>query len=68
MNVNDWDPRFRYPQYEFFIPDVPPDQLMPGTVIGKVEAADGDRGDHITLSIRGPNARYGNDIIQFSNS
>ncbi|KAK7595296.1 hypothetical protein V9T40_013121 [Parthenolecanium corni] len=57
LNVNDWDPRFRYPQYEFFIPDVPPDQLMPGTVIGKVEAADGDRGDHITLSIRGPHAR-----------
>lgn len=57
LNVNDWDPRFRYPQYEFFIPDVAPNQLTPGTVIGKVEAADGDRGDHVTLSLRGPYSR-----------
>ncbi|XKL64605.1 hypothetical protein PGB90_004691 [Kerria lacca] len=57
LNVNDWDPRFRYPQYEFFIPDVPPHQLVPGTVIGRVEAADGDRGDRVTLSLRGSHSK-----------
>lgn len=54
LNVNDWDPRFRYPQYEFFLPHVPLSDLRPGKVIGKVEAADGDKGDSVTLSLRGP--------------
>ena len=26
LNINDWDPRFRYPQYEFFVPVVSADQ------------------------------------------
>ncbi|KAL1455219.1 hypothetical protein WDU94_009330 [Cyamophila willieti] len=54
LNVNDWDPRFRYPQYEFFLPHIPLTDLTPGSVIGKVEAADGDKGDRVTLSLRGP--------------
>ncbi|XP_049947286.1 fat-like cadherin-related tumor suppressor homolog [Schistocerca serialis cubense] len=54
LNVNDWDPRFRYPQYEFFISDL---DVQPGDVVGIVEAADGDRGDTITLSLKGPDAR-----------
>lgn len=57
LNVNDWDPRFRYPQYEFFLPHVPLVDLRPGTVIGKVEAADGDKGDSVTLSLRGPHEK-----------
>jgi len=60
LNVNDWDPRFRYPQYEFYVPDISLSQLLPGTVIGKVEAADGDRGDRVTLALRGPESRYSN--------
>ncbi|KAJ9600573.1 hypothetical protein L9F63_026289, partial [Diploptera punctata] len=54
LNVNDWDPRFRYPQYEFFVSNP---GVSPGDVVGRVEAADGDRGDFITLSLRGPAAR-----------
>uniref|UniRef100_A0A1B6C9V6 Cadherin domain-containing protein n=1 Tax=Clastoptera arizonana TaxID=38151 RepID=A0A1B6C9V6_9HEMI len=60
INVNDWDPRFRYPQYEFFVSDFSPEVELrggEGLVIGKVEAADGDRGDRVTLSLRGPAAR-----------
>lgn len=26
LNINDWDPRFRYPQYEFFVPVESADQ------------------------------------------
>ncbi|XP_066156678.1 cadherin EGF LAG seven-pass G-type receptor 2 [Euwallacea fornicatus] len=51
-NVNEWEPRFRYPHYEFF-----PGRL--GTqhdLIGRVEAADGDRNDPLTLTLSGPNA------------
>ncbi|XP_021935515.1 protocadherin Fat 2 [Zootermopsis nevadensis] len=54
LNVNDWDPRFRYPQYEFFVSNP---GVSAGDVVGRVEAADGDRGDFITLSLRGPGAR-----------
>uniref|UniRef100_A0A1B6EHK3 Cadherin domain-containing protein n=2 Tax=Cuerna arida TaxID=1464854 RepID=A0A1B6EHK3_9HEMI len=61
LNVNDWDPRFRYLQYEFFVPDMPEGQLDTvegeGLVVGRVEVADGDRGDHVSLSLRGPSAR-----------
>ncbi|XP_039300671.1 cadherin-87A-like, partial [Nilaparvata lugens] len=65
LNVNDWDPRFRYPQYEFFVPEIPrergevreDEEGEAGLMVGKVEAADGDRGDFITLSLRGPAAR-----------
>ncbi|KAK6633404.1 hypothetical protein RUM44_004006 [Polyplax serrata] len=53
LNVNDWDPRFRYPQYEFF---VAAKDLRPGHVVGKIEVADGDRGDRLTLTLRGPHA------------
>nr|CAD7397929.1 unnamed protein product [Timema cristinae] len=52
LNVNDWDPRFRYPQYEFFITDT---QIMEGDMVGRVEAV--DRGDFIIMSLRGPSAR-----------
>ncbi|XP_067014510.2 protocadherin beta-6 isoform X2 [Anabrus simplex] len=54
LNVNDWDPRFRYPQYEFYVNSP---SIRPGDVVGRVEAADGDRGDYVTLSLRGPAAK-----------
>ena len=54
LNVNDWDPRFRYPAYEFFVPQ---HDLSKNKVIGQVEVADGDRGDQISMSIMGQDAR-----------
>jgi hypothetical protein len=56
LNVNDWDPRFRYPQYDFRVQGrrLP----EPGTKVGRLEVADGDYGDKIALELRGPTARY----------
>lgn len=66
-NVNEWEPRFRYPQYEFRV-DAPPSEgdemddmekmnrmgLLP---VGKLDVFDGDKADTVTLSLRGPDAR-----------
>ncbi|XP_028129722.2 protocadherin beta-12-like [Diabrotica virgifera virgifera] len=49
-NVNEWEPRFRYPHYEFFISGSPEELL------GKIEAADGDKNDKLTLSLSGANS------------
>lgn len=49
-NENEWEPRFRYPHYEFFISGIP-DEL-----VGRIEAADGDNDDVLTLSLTGNNA------------
>ncbi|XP_052132956.1 uncharacterized protein LOC113206264 [Frankliniella occidentalis] len=62
LNVNDWDPRFRFPQYEFFVPELAAGPTVPNTnpmglVVGQVEVADGDRGDHISLELRGDGAK-----------
>ena len=54
ININDWDPRFRYPQYEFFVSE---DQTRTGHKVGTVHVFDGDKGDKITLDIRGAFAR-----------
>lgn len=51
--MNDWDPRFRYPQYDFFVSEA---GIEPGAVVGRIEAADGDRGDYVSLELRGPAA------------
>ncbi|XP_014295859.1 protocadherin Fat 4 isoform X1 [Microplitis demolitor] len=51
-DINEWEPRFRHPRYEFHA-----HTLREGSIVGKVEAADGDRGDRVTLSLRGPDAR-----------
>lgn len=53
LNVNDWDPRFRFPQYEFVM--VGPPEV--GALVGTVEVADGDKGDRIHLDLRGQDAR-----------
>ncbi|KAF2362253.1 Cadherin [Trinorchestia longiramus] len=54
LNVNDWDPRFRYPQYEFVVGEAVED----GALLGTVEVADGDTGDTIELTLLGDDARY----------
>ncbi|KAK8391903.1 hypothetical protein O3P69_017490 [Scylla paramamosain] len=54
LNINDWDPRFRYPEYEFFVSS---STLRPGDAVGTVEVADGDLGDVITLSVMGQDSQ-----------
>ncbi|XP_046595411.1 protocadherin Fat 4 [Neodiprion lecontei] len=51
-DVNEWEPRFRHPRYELHARS-----LRQGSIIGRLEAADGDRGDRVSLSLRGPDAR-----------
>lgn len=51
-DVNEWEPRFRHPRYELHART-----LRQGSIVGRLEAADGDRGDRVTLSLRGPDAR-----------
>ncbi|XP_048481685.1 protocadherin-16 [Plutella xylostella] len=74
LNVNDWEPRFRYPQYSFRVEGSAGDAgdeaggaggagagLMP---VGKVDVFDGDKDDYVSLSLRGPDAGlfYMNDM------
>ncbi|KAL3281094.1 hypothetical protein HHI36_004318 [Cryptolaemus montrouzieri] len=49
-DVNEWEPRFRYPHYEFYASGAP------NELLGKIEAADGDKNDKITLTLVGGNA------------
>ncbi|XP_026466769.1 protein dachsous-like [Ctenocephalides felis] len=57
VNVNDWEPRFRRAHYEFAAPGLPGSKGTPttsaGLLLGRLEAADGDRGDVLTLTLRG---------------
>lgn len=52
MNVNEWEPRFKYPQYEFRVEEEATDdtELLP---IGKLDVFDGDKLDTVTLTLRG---------------
>jgi len=54
LNINDWDPRFKYPQYEF---SVNAEEAFKGHLVGKLEVHDGDTGDSVSLYLRGPYAR-----------
>ena len=54
LNINDWDPRFKYPQYEFHIEE---GDVFNGFVVGRLDVHDGDKGDKITLELKGPFAR-----------
>nr|XP_049698063.1 protocadherin-16 isoform X1 [Helicoverpa armigera] len=54
LNVNEWEPRFRYPQYEFRVDDDAGDaELLP---VGKLDVFDGDKQDNVTLTLRGSGA------------
>ncbi|KAJ3655050.1 hypothetical protein Zmor_014194 [Zophobas morio] len=50
QDINEWEPRFRYPHYEFFVTG------QPNELIGRIEAADGDKNDKLTLTLNGVNA------------
>lgn len=56
LNVNEWEPRFRHPQYEFRVQGAAPGRaaLLP---VGTLEVFDGDRGDYVTLGVRGADAK-----------
>lgn len=54
MDVNDWEPRFRESHYEFVV-SKNVNEPMP---LGKLEAADGDKNDAVSLVIRGAHAHY----------
>ncbi|XP_046805578.1 protocadherin Fat 1 [Lucilia cuprina] len=60
IDVNDWEPRFRETHYEFIVPKSQSLQSriesLEGVMIGKIEAADGDRNDKLELSLRGQHA------------
>lgn len=67
--MNEWEPRFRYPQYEFRVepegdtsregsaagapPGGPQGGLLP---VGKLDVFDGDKADTVTLTLRGADA------------
>ncbi|XP_011691797.1 PREDICTED: protocadherin-23-like [Wasmannia auropunctata] len=52
-DVNEWQPRFQYSRYEF-----PAPPAIVGSVVGKLEATDGDWGNKVTLSLKGQDARF----------
>lgn len=54
ININDWDPRFKYPQYEFFVDAA---NAFDGFAVGKMEVHDGDKGDIVSLEVKGEDAR-----------
>lgn len=49
-DVNEWEPRFRHSHYEFYVTD------ETRQVIGRVEAADGDKNDVLSFALVGMNA------------
>ncbi|KAJ2944071.1 hypothetical protein O0L34_g8410 [Tuta absoluta] len=55
MNVNEWEPRFRYPQYEFSVDD-DADVTLGLLPVGKLDVHDGDAPDTVTLTLRGAHA------------
>lgn len=56
LDVNDWEPRFRENTYDFTIPKTV-DVSRP-FALGKLEAADGDRFDKISLDLKGSYSEY----------
>ncbi|XP_052750113.1 protocadherin-16 [Galleria mellonella] len=65
LNVNEWEPRFRYPQYEFRVEGGADgadgaagggDSSAGLLRVGRLDVHDGDTADSVTLSLRGPHA------------
>ncbi|KAL0849687.1 hypothetical protein ABMA28_011653 [Loxostege sticticalis] len=57
LNVNEWEPRFRYPQYEFRVEAEPEEMGEEGLLpVGRLDVFDGDKPDTVALSLRGPDA------------
>lgn len=56
LDVNDWEPRFRQPHYEFVVPkEIAPSKsgLNEPLALGRLEAADGDRDDKLRFDLKG---------------
>lgn len=58
LNVNEWDPRFRQPYYKFNFPSRDVMNISGPMALGKIEAADGDRGENINFNLRGQYASH----------
>ncbi|CRK91613.1 CLUMA_CG005267, isoform A [Clunio marinus] len=58
LNVNEWDPRFRQPYYRFRFPSRDVMNISTPMALGKIEAADGDRGENINFNLRGQYASH----------
>ena len=58
VNVNEWDPRFRQPYYKFRFPTRDVMNISGPMALGKIEAADGDRGENINFNLRGQYASH----------
>lgn len=58
LNVNEWDPRFRQPYYKFYFPSRDVMNISGPMALGKIEAADGDRGESINFNLRGQYASH----------
>ncbi|CAK1600473.1 unnamed protein product [Parnassius mnemosyne] len=62
LNVNEWEPRFRFPHYEFQLDtdameDESGDVAASGLVaVGQLEVHDGDRADSVSLTLHGTHA------------
>ena len=55
QDVNDHDPQFAQPYYAFYVPE---SKLRSNALVGELRATDGDEGDQVRLSIRGPFAGH----------
>ena len=54
LDVNDNDPRFDQPEFEFMVTD---SALPVGALIGRVRAVDDDLSDKVSLQLKGPEAK-----------
>ena len=54
VNVNDFNPVFKYPQYEFFVSE---SNTVNGRKLGKLDVSDGDKDDKISLEVVGEMSR-----------
>ncbi|CAH2069176.1 unnamed protein product, partial [Iphiclides podalirius] len=54
-DVNEWEPRFRQPRYEFRLP-AGGGLAQNAVLVGRLEVHDGDRGDAVSLALHGDDA------------
>lgn len=57
VDINDWEPRFRQTHYDFVVPMDRKATAEP-IPLGKLEAADGDKDDEVSVLIRGAHANH----------
>ena len=54
LNVNDFNPVFKYPLYDFFVSE---SSAVNGRKLGRIEVTDGDKDDKISLEVAGEMSR-----------